>query len=177
MSKKIVVIMAHQNLNESVLNKRIKEELQDEDNVVYKDLTSLYGDFNIDIKQEHEDLKSASKIIFQFPLYWYTIPSLLKKYVDDVFSYGFAYELNDGVFMALALKDKEFQMIVTIGAKKESYEGEGRLSVEECLNSSSYTAKLLGMKELDMFKIHGASFNEHTNNMNNIMCDMKKAVL
>ena len=159
MSSKIVVLMAHNNIDDSILNKMIKSELEHKDNIIYKDLTSLYKEFAIDIKKEQADLLNAKKIIFQFPMYWYSAPAILKRWVDEVFSYGYSYEIDkNGEFQALALKNKEFQMIVTMGAKEESFVGKGRLSVKECLNSYSYTAKMLGMKEKEPFLVYGAAY-------------------
>jgi len=83
-------------------------------------------------------------------MYWYTAPAILKHWVDEVLNYGFAYEMDEnGEFQALILKDKEFQMVITMGADEKSFVGEDRLTVKECLNSYSYTAKMLGMKELE----------------------------
>ena len=163
MLKKIVVIMAHPNMEASVLNKNIKKELSEVENIVYKDLTSLYGDFKIDIEKEQDDIKDADKIVFQFPMQWYSSPAILKQYVDEVFSYGFVYEVDEnGIFQALSLKGKEFQMIVTMGAQKESFEGEGRLSTKECLNAFSYTAKMLGMNECEASFFYGAAYGEYS---------------
>jgi len=164
MTNKTVIIMAHPDLDDSVLNITIKKELETNENIVYKDLMSLYGDFNIDVKKEQEDLKDAKKIVFQFPMYWYSSPALLKHYVDEVFSYDFAYKVDEKGFQALALRHKEFQLIVTMGSREESFSGEGRLSVKECLNSHSYTAKMLGMKELKPCFFYGAIFDFYTEN-------------
>ena len=78
MKKNILVIMAHSNPLDSKINNTIKEELQKEDNIIYKDIKTLYNDFNFDIKKEQSDILAVDKIIFQFPLYWYTAPSILK---------------------------------------------------------------------------------------------------
>ena len=161
MSEKIVVLMAHSDIDNSILNKRIKAELEYKENIMYKDLSSLYNNFQIDVKKEQQDLEDATKIIFQFPMYWYSAPSILKRWVDEVFSYGYSYEIDEnGEFQALALKGKAFQMIVTMGAREESFVGEDRLSVKECLNSYSYTAKMLGMKEQEPYLIYGAAYKK-----------------
>jgi len=179
MSNKIVVLMAHSDMENSILNRRIKVELQHEKNILYKDLTALYKDFAIDIKKEQNDLLDAKKIIFQFPMYWYSAPSILKRWVDEVLSYGYSYEIDtSGEFQALALKDKEFQMIITMGAKEESFVGGDRLSVQECLNSYSYTAKILGMKELEPFLIYGAAYKKFSeDSLKTVMNRLKQTVL
>ncbi|TDD57763.1 flavodoxin family protein [Kribbella antibiotica] len=44
-----------------------------------------------DVRAEQEKLMWADTIIFQFPLWWYAMPAILKGWVDRVFTYHFAY--------------------------------------------------------------------------------------
>ena len=159
--KKTLVLLAHDDLEKSLVNKRIKEELSCEENVLYKDLNELYPDFNIDVKKEQEDLKDISKIVFQFPMYWYSAPALLKRWVDSVLEYGYSYIINEkGDFEALALKGKKFQTLVSMGAKEESFHGQDRLSVKECLNSYFYTMEMLGTKKIEPSFIYGLGYGD-----------------
>lgn len=161
MNNKTLVLLAHDNIDESIINSQFKHLLEQEENIVYKELKTLYPDYNIDVQKEQEDLMQYSKIVFQFPMYWYSAPSILKAWIDSVYSYGFAYELDEeGKFQSLALENKSFQMIVTMGAREDAFEGEGRLSVNECLNSYSYTAKMLGMKEDKSLLFYGAAYEK-----------------
>lgn len=54
--------------------------------------------FPADILKEHENLQWADLIIFQFPMWWQSMPAALKGYIDRVFSVGFVY--NGGSFLA-----------------------------------------------------------------------------
>jgi len=156
---KTLILMAHDDLDNSILNKRFKSELQNEENIIYKDLNSLYPNYEIDVQKEQEELKDITKIVFQFPMYWYSIPSALKNWIDKVLTYGYSYIINEkGEFEAKALKGKEFQVIATMGAKEESFKGEDRLSVKECLNSCFYTMKMLGLNNLEPIFIYGAAY-------------------
>jgi NAD(P)H dehydrogenase (quinone) len=74
-----------------------------------------------DIKAEHEHLLAADNVIFQFPLWWYTVPAILKGWFDRVFTSGFGYgpthdwpRFGDGV-----LKGKRAMVIVTTGAAED----------------------------------------------------------
>jgi NAD(P)H dehydrogenase (quinone) len=49
------------------------------------------GTFTADIKREQQLLSEADLIVFQFPLWWYSMPAVLKGYIDRVFSMGWAY--------------------------------------------------------------------------------------
>jgi NAD(P)H dehydrogenase (quinone) len=44
-----------------------------------------------DVRGEIEKLLWADALILQFPLWWFSMPAILKGWVDRVFAYGFAY--------------------------------------------------------------------------------------
>jgi NAD(P)H dehydrogenase (quinone) len=48
-----------------------------------------------DVLAEQEKLRWADVLILQFPLWWFTMPAILKGWVDRVFSYGFAYGVGE----------------------------------------------------------------------------------
>lgn len=89
---KIVVISGHPDLEQSHTNRIILDSLQTSLNdVEVRYLDRLYPDFKIDIEAEQKALLPAETIVLQFPFYWYSVPAILKKWIDDVFSYNFAY--------------------------------------------------------------------------------------
>ncbi|WP_167474212.1 NAD(P)H-dependent oxidoreductase [Nocardia arthritidis] len=53
------------------------------------------GTLTPDIRAEQEKLLWADTIIFQFPLWWYTMPAILKGWVDRVFTSHFAYGVGE----------------------------------------------------------------------------------
>ncbi|WP_416260682.1 NAD(P)H-dependent oxidoreductase [Gibbsiella quercinecans] len=44
-----------------------------------------------DISAEQEKLRQADAVILQFPLWWFSMPAILKGWVERVYAYGFAY--------------------------------------------------------------------------------------
>ena len=57
------------------------------------DLVDLYRDyprFDIDVEIEQERLLGHDVILFQFPLFWYSTPSMIKEWQDLVLEHGFA---------------------------------------------------------------------------------------
>jgi NAD(P)H dehydrogenase (quinone) len=48
-----------------------------------------------DIALEQEKLLWADAVILQFPLWWYSMPAILKGWVDRVYAYGFAYGVGE----------------------------------------------------------------------------------
>ncbi len=85
-----------------------------------------------DVLKEQEKLLWADTVILQFPLWWFTMPAILKGWVDRVFSCGFAYgvgEHNDkwwgdryghGVFAG-----KRAMLVVTAGGWEQHYSARG----------------------------------------------------
>jgi NAD(P)H dehydrogenase (quinone) len=44
-----------------------------------------------EIAAEQDKLRWADAVIFQFPLWWFSVPAILKGWIERVFAYGFAY--------------------------------------------------------------------------------------
>lgn len=110
------MILAHPKIEESIGNKIISELTNKNDNVEVRHLNALYPDFKINIKAEQTALLNADIIIFQYPLFWYSTPAILKEWIDQVFQYGFAFG-KDGYL----LKDKKVIVSITIGSGKQDY--------------------------------------------------------
>ncbi|MFK0170448.1 NAD(P)H-dependent oxidoreductase [Streptomyces sp. NPDC090306] len=53
------------------------------------------GTLGADVVAEQEKLLWADTVIFQFPLWWYAMPAILKGWVDRVFTYRFAYGVGE----------------------------------------------------------------------------------
>lgn len=47
--------------------------------------------YSAKVESEMERIRRADNIIFVFPVWWHSIPAMLKGYIDRVFNYGFAY--------------------------------------------------------------------------------------
>lgn len=85
-----------------------------------------------DVRAEQEKLKWADALILQFPLWWYSMPAILKGWVDRVYAYGSAYgvgehsdshwgdRFGEGLFTG-----KRAMLIVTTGGWKEHYSSRG----------------------------------------------------
>ncbi|MBC7975802.1 MAG: NAD(P)H-dependent oxidoreductase [Myxococcales bacterium] len=48
-----------------------------------------------DVAAEQAKLLRADAVILQFPLWWFTMPAILKGWVDRVYAYGFAYGVGE----------------------------------------------------------------------------------
>lgn len=48
-----------------------------------------------DISREQEKLRRADTVIFQFPLWWFTMPAIMKGWFERVYAFGFAYGVGE----------------------------------------------------------------------------------
>lgn len=53
------------------------------------------GTLSRDIRDEQEKLDWADAVVFQFPLWWYAPPAILKGWIDRVLVKGYAYGVTD----------------------------------------------------------------------------------
>ena len=91
--KNILIVSGHTNLGESVANQTILEDLKkDLPEAEFDYLDQLYGkDFQIDIEREQTKLVQADIIVLQFPIFWYAMPSLMSRWMEEAFQHGFSH--------------------------------------------------------------------------------------
>ncbi len=85
-----------------------------------------------DVKAEQEKLLWADTLILQFPLWWYSMPAILKGWVDRVYAFGFAYGVGERSdthwgdrFGEGTLAGKRAMLIVTVGGWATHYAPRG----------------------------------------------------
>ncbi|WP_120946070.1 MULTISPECIES: NAD(P)H-dependent oxidoreductase [Helicobacter] len=144
-----LVVLAHPDLAHSRVNKALKEAIANTE-VEISDLYALYPDFNIDVQAEQAKLLKAQKVVLQFPMFWYSSPPLLKKYFDNVLTYGFAYGSKGE-----ALAGKAFALAISLGAREEDLSGE--FSLERILTPFKATAHFVQMRYSKPFVIYNTA--------------------
>lgn len=116
MASNVLMILAHPNIEKSIANKYISNIINELHHTEIRNLNKLYPDFNIDVKSEQEALLKADVLIFQYPLFWYGVPSLLKEWIDSVFTYGFAFGKGN-----YKLEGKKIIVSFTTGSSNKDY--------------------------------------------------------
>lgn len=85
---------------------------------------SEVGGFAEDVRREMESLFWCDTLIFQFPLWWFGAPAILKGWVDRVFAYGSVY--GHGRWYDRGTQaGKRAMCSVTIGGASTAYEPDG----------------------------------------------------
>ncbi|PYE26435.1 Kef-type potassium/proton antiporter accessory protein (CPA2 family) [Rhizobium sp. PP-CC-3A-592] len=150
---RVLILFAHPGQRHSRLNVRMAHEARLLDGVTFVDLYAEYPRFNIDIDAEQARLVAHDVIIFQFPIYWYSVPALLKEWQDLVLEYGFAYGQSGS-----KLAGKLFLPVVTTGGAQDAYreEGSNHFRLRTLLSPLEQTASLCGMRFLPPFALFSA---------------------
>jgi putative NADPH-quinone reductase len=151
--QRILILFAHPSQHRSEVNTPLLKASLNQANVTLVDLYREYPDFNIDVDKEQQRLKDHDVVVFMFPLYWYSTPSILKEWQDLVLEYGFAYG-KDGN----ALEGKLFLSVLSAGGAEKAYHADGynHFTIRELLQPLEQTANLTGMIYLPPFALFGA---------------------
>ncbi|MBU0552408.1 NAD(P)H-dependent oxidoreductase [Myxococcota bacterium] len=140
--RKTLVIVGHPKLRGGSIANQIIVDALAEAGAEIRDLGAHYPDYKIDVSAEQAALVAADQIILQFPLYWYSVPAILKAWIDQVLTYGFAYGST-----GKALHGKALYLSLTTGGPAEAYQPEGynRFTLDALLTPLRQTAHLCGM--------------------------------
>lgn len=148
---KKLVILTHPNIQESNVNKTWINELKKyPESYDIHSLYESYPDLKFNVQKEQELLSKYDTIIFQFPIHWFGIPFALKKYMDEVLLYGWAFGPGGD-----NMKGKKIGFAASTGGPKESYDNFVKL---ETLLSSVYVSfQFIGCEIIGTHVFHGAS--------------------
>ncbi|MCL9780940.1 NAD(P)H-dependent oxidoreductase [Vibrio sp. S4M6] len=162
--KKILVLYAHPSQRRSEVNQPLFKMAKSIPNVTCVDLYAEYPTYDIDIDKEQQRLVDHDVIVFQFPLYWYSTPSILKEWQDLVLEYDFAYGEQ-----GTALHGKTLVCVISAGGKADAYQTDGynHFTIRELLQPIEQTANLIGMKYLAPFAIFGSRTALEENRIDN----------
>lgn len=149
---KILVVFSHPAYQKSKVNKKLLQKVSGMENVTIHDLYERYPDFHIDVQKEQQLLIEHDVIVLQHPFYWYSMPALLKEWLDLVLGFGFAYGRNGN-----KLAGKWLLNTVTTGAGEAAYErnGEKELTRDKLFFAFSKLAGLCQMYYLPPLTVVG----------------------
>ena len=147
------VLAAHPNWRESRVNRRLFEQASAIEGVKVRDLYASYPDYDIDVPAEQASARAADLIVLLHPIQWYSMPALMKLWMDEVLGYGWAYGPG-----GTALQGKDLWLVATTGGPESSYHPQGynRYFFDAFLPPYEQTATLCGMRFLPPLVLHGA---------------------
>ena len=151
-TKPVYVVAAHPNWRESRVNRRLLQAARAADTTTVCDLYARYPDYSIAIPTEQARLQAAQLVVLLHPVQWYSMPALLKLWLDEVLTHGWAYGGGH------ALQGKDLWLVATTGGPEDSYHPQGynRYFFDAFLPPYEQTAALCGMRFLPPMVLHGA---------------------
>lgn len=161
-NRNILVLFAHPGQRYSKVNVELAQVAANIRDVTLVDLYAEYPRFKINVEREQERLLEHDVIVFQFPLFWYSTPALLKEWQDLVLEYGFAYgEGGDKI------AGKFLAPVITAGGPEDYYQTGGRnnFPLRDLLAPLEQTANLCGMRFLPPYALFSSLKAANTNRM------------
>lgn len=152
---KTLILISHPKLADSATQEFLKTAGKSQANVDFEYIDDLYKGTKIDVIQQQRQLTKYSRIIFQFPMYWYSSPASLKQYMDDVFTRKF-------VVADHLLRNKELGIVVTLGDAEAEFQAGGgeHYTISELLRPFEAFANKAGMTYLKPFVVNQFGYLE-----------------
>jgi glutathione-regulated potassium-efflux system ancillary protein KefF len=147
------VLAAHPDWRESRVNRHLLEAARSVAGVTVQDLYGSYPDYDIHVPAEQRNTEAAQLLVLLHPIQWYSMPALMKLWLDEVLRYGWAYGRG-----GTALQGKDLWLVATTGGPEASYHPQGynRYFFDAFLPPYEQTAALCGMRFLPPLLLHGA---------------------
>lgn len=154
----VLVLAAHPQMEQSRINRAMLQAAAgaaaaSNGRIELRELYALYPDYFIDSATERARLASARLVVMQCPVHWYSLPPLLKLWLDEVLAFGWAYGPGGA-----ALQGKDLWLALSTGGSQQAYSPEGynRYFFDAFLPPMEQTAALCGMRFLPPLVLHGA---------------------
>ncbi|MDP6436436.1 MAG: NAD(P)H-dependent oxidoreductase [Gammaproteobacteria bacterium] len=115
--------------------------------------------FAADVRTELDKLMAADALILQFPMWWFSMPAIMKGWIDRVFACGVAYEhgrtWEKGVFVG-----RRAMIAMTVSAPTEAFLPDGKNGDMERVLWPVHAGvlALCGYSVLPPFVAHGIPF-------------------
>ena len=140
---KLIVYYAHPGHKYSHVNRYMARAAARVDGITYVDLYRDYPRFDIDVNIEQGRLLEHDVILFQFPMFWYSTPSIVKEWQDLVLEHGVAYGSGGD-----RLEGKTMMLAVTGAGPEDAYTDQGyqHYPIRTFLTPLEQTARLCGMR-------------------------------
>ncbi|TVX99778.1 NAD(P)H-dependent oxidoreductase [Cohnella terricola] len=151
---RILVVAAHPHIEQSRVNQCWLAELRrSPDTITVHELYKTYPDFAIDAQKEQDLVAQHDRIVLQFPIQWYSVPALLKMWLDDVFTTTWLFGAG-----GRAVAGKELVLAMSIGGDESTYQSGGIIgyTISELVRPLQVFSNQIGMTFLPHYKLYGA---------------------
>jgi NAD(P)H dehydrogenase (quinone) len=104
-----------------------------------------------DIQKEQDKLRWGDVVIFQFPLWWFGLPAILKGWFDRIFAAGYAYD-KEKWFSTGLLHPRKALLSVTTQSPLSAYQPDGiHGDIKQFFKPIHHTLRFVGLSPLEPF--------------------------
>jgi NAD(P)H dehydrogenase (quinone) len=106
-----------------------------------------------DVLNQQASVSSADAMVFVGPIHGWSVPAILKGWIDRVLSHGFAYRLDETGNVEGLLDHEKALFVVTMGFPKEVFRGTG---AEDAFKKIylDLTLKFMGVKSAELVSLY-----------------------
>ena len=171
---KLLVYYAHPGHKHSQVNKEMATAAKQIEKLTFQDLYAKYPRYDINVEAEQKLLLDHDVILFKFPLFWYSTPSLIKEWIDLVLEYGFAYGHGGN-----QLNGKSLMLAVSAAGPEEAYSSEGYQNhpLRTFLTPLEQTAKLCKMNFIPPYVLYSSLKAKDSGQLNAHVASYKSLLL
>ncbi|MDJ0758985.1 MAG: NAD(P)H-dependent oxidoreductase [Woeseiaceae bacterium] len=150
---RLIVYYAHPGHKHSHVNRHMAKAAEAVEGITFVDLYRDYPRFDINVNIEQQRLLDHDVILFQFPLFWYSTPSIIKEWEDLVLEHGFAYGAGGD-----KLTGKRLMLAISAAGPEDAYSTGGYQNFElrEFLRPLEQTARLCNMSFVPPYVLYGS---------------------
>ena len=169
MSKKVLILNGHQyydvvargELTQAYINKANDFFVKNGFEVKHTNIEKGY-----EKEEECEKFEWADYVLFQYPVYWMSVPWIAKKYIDETFTQGRHYS-SDGRSRSDAsklygngglLQGKKYMLSLTYNCPASAFDNKNSLfdgmSLDQAHVAVHKTFQFCGLKPLETYAVH-----------------------
>ncbi|WP_437924132.1 NAD(P)H-dependent oxidoreductase [Sorangium sp. So ce291] len=78
-----------------------------------------------DVAAEQARIDRADALVLVYPVYWWSMPGLLKGWIDRVFANGWAFDFSPDAGLVKKLRDLRVHLVAIAGSDARTYERHG----------------------------------------------------
>lgn len=150
---RLLIYYAHPAHGRSRVNRPMAAAAEKVEGTTFVDLYRDYPRHNIDVDAEQRRITEHDVILFQFPFFWYSTPSIIKEWQDLVLEHGFAYGSGGD-----RLAGKTMMLALTAAGPVEAYAAGGyqQHAIRTFLTPLEQTARLCRMRFIAPYVLFGS---------------------
>ena len=107
------------------------------------------------VAEEQAKFSQADAVLFQYPVFWFGVPAVLKAYIDAVYEHGIFFEGSEHYGEGGLLPGRRYLLSTTWNAPAQVFEDQQQFfdgrSLEELLLAMHKTQQYVGMRALRSF--------------------------